>query len=117
MLKIAIIGAGARGWSLARNLALHPDRATLWAVADPVAAHREAFAREHDIPPERRFETHAELLRQCRGLDGVIIACPVSAHVEPACDCLEAGVAVFLEKPMALDLGGARRIVQVAERT
>lgn len=117
MLKIGLVGAGARGWSLGQSVAEQTERACMWAVADPAVAHGRAFAREHAIEPERCFETHTELLRRCPGLDGVLITTTVSSHAAIACDCLEAGVAVFLDKPMAPSLAEAERIVRTAERT
>ena len=117
MLNIAVIGAGARGWSLANRVAANVERARLSAVADPVAPHRNAFAEEHSIPCERRFATHAELLAACPDLDGVLITTPVSSHARVACDCLEARLPVFLDKPMATTLADARRIARTAERT
>lgn len=115
--SLALIGAGARGWGLARLAAHHAERACISAVADPVEAHRQAFAAEFSVPQEQCFETHTDLLRGCGNLDGVFVTSPVSSHAEVACDCLEAGVPVFLEKPMALNAVEAGRIVQTAQRT
>ena len=114
---LALIGAGARGWGLARRAVQDRRRALMSAVSDPAAGHREAFASEFSIPQHRVFESHTDLLRNCRDLDGVFVASSVSSHAQIACDCLEAGVPVFLEKPMALDLEQARRIVGAAHRT
>ena len=86
------------------------------AVSDPMAAHRDAFAKGFSIPADRVFENHEDLLRHCRDLDGVFIASSVPSHAHAACDCLAAGVPVFLEKPMALNLGEARQIAQTADR-
>lgn len=116
-LKLALIGAGSRGWSLAK-LAVEDDaRACFRAIVDPIAGHREAFAEAFSIPSERSFANHAELLAHCRDLDGVLLASSVAAHLQAACDCLEAGVPVFLEKPMALNLDDARKIADTAQRT
>jgi len=115
--SLALIGAGARGWGLARLAAQQAARVRVSAVADPVPSRREAFAEGFCLPRERCFETHRELLRHCSDLEGVLIASPVFAHAQAACDCLEAGVPVFLEKPMALNVAEARPIVQSAERT
>jgi len=108
-LCLALVGAGARGWGLARLAVQDDRRARLRAVADPIAGRREAFAEEFSIPRERCFPTHADMLRRCADLDGVILASSVAAHAEAACDCLEAGIPVFLEKPMALDLRSPRK--------
>lgn len=117
MQRIAIIGAGARGWSLARRVALYADRAEVSAVVEPAPEHREAFGAQYAIPPERCHETHNLLLERSRDLGGAIITSPVSSHARIACDCLEAGVPTFLDKPMARDLPEARAIARTAERT
>lgn len=115
--RLTVVGAGGRGWNLAKLAARHPDRAEIWAVADPAEPHRTAFADEFSIAPDRCFEAHQELLSKCLDLDGIFVTTPVSSHAEVACDCLEAHVPVFLEKPMALNVPEAGRIVQTAERT
>jgi len=117
MLNIALIGAGSRGWRLARTAAEQSSRARMFAVVDPVASHCEAFAAEFSLPKDKCFDTHAEFLRQCPDVDGAIVASSVASHAAIACDCLNAGVPIFLEKPMALDLDQARSIVQTAEQS
>ena len=47
-------------------------------------------------------------------IDAVSIVTQWHQHVEPACDALEAGKHVFLEKPMAMDLEECRRILDAA---
>ena len=116
-LHLALVGAGARGWGLSRLAVQDDRRARFRAVADPIAARREAFAEEFSIPQERCFPTHAEMLRRCDDVDGVMLTSSVASHVQIACDCLEAGVPLFLEKPMALNLPEAKRIVETAQRT
>lgn len=49
------------------------------------------------------------------GFDGVIIAVPPRYHVEQAIEFLKRGYYVLLEKPMAHDLEGARKIFEVAK--
>lgn len=49
-------------------------------------------------------------------LDGVIIATQSASHAEVALPYIKAGIATFIEKPMATTLGDARRIRDAAER-
>ena len=49
-------------------------------------------------------------------LDGVMIATPPALHAEMAAAALEAGKAVFIEKPVTLDLAEARALYAEAER-
>ena len=49
-------------------------------------------------------------------LDAVIIANPNALHVDTAITCLEAGVAVLLEKPVAVDYSQSLRLVDSVRR-
>jgi scyllo-inositol 2-dehydrogenase (NADP+) len=53
-------------------------------------------------------------MQENQSLDAVLIATPTSMHLEPALRALDAGVHVMLEKPMALDLAGSRRLADLA---
>jgi predicted dehydrogenase len=53
-----------------------------------------------------------ELLEQ--ELDGVVIATPSALHAEQAIAALEGGLAVFCQKPLALDAASAQRVVDAA---
>lgn len=53
-----------------------------------------------------------ELLEQ--ELDGVVIATPSALHAEQAIAALECGLAVFCQKPLALDAASAQRVVDAA---
>ena len=57
----------------------------------------------------------SELLR--RDLDGVLIASPSITHADLALPYIEAGVGVFIEKPMATTVADARRIYDAAMRS
>jgi predicted dehydrogenase len=47
-------------------------------------------------------------------LDGVVIATPTELHAEQTLAALERGLAVFCQKPLALDAAAARRVVDAA---
>jgi len=47
-------------------------------------------------------------------LDGVVIATPSALHAEQAIAALDRGLAVFCQKPLALDAPAARRVVDAA---
>jgi predicted dehydrogenase len=50
-------------------------------------------------------------------LDGVFLTTPDDLHEEPAIDFLAAGVAVFVEKPLAITTAGCDRVLETARRT
>lgn len=49
--------------------------------------------------------------------DLAVIATYTDTHVDYACDAMEAGAHVFVEKPLAITVEDARRVVEVATRT
>ena len=53
-------------------------------------------------------------LEDMRGLDGVVIATPSALHAEQSIAALEAGAAVFCQKPLGRDAVEAARVVQAA---
>jgi predicted dehydrogenase len=68
------------------------------AVADPTVAGA--------------FDSLEELL--AAELDGIVIATPSGLHAEQAIAALERGLAVFCQKPLAMDAPSARRVVDTA---
>ncbi len=60
------------------------------------------------------YDDYRELLADCR--IQAVIATPNALHVEHAVAALAAGKHVFLEKPMATDAEGCRRIIAARDR-
>ena len=50
------------------------------------------------------------------GLDGVVVATPSALHAEQSIRALDAGVAVFCQKPLGRDAAEAARVVDAARR-
>lgn len=105
-----IIGPGRIARKFAADLALLPN-ARLYAVGSRSAERAAEFAREYSIP--NHFDSY-EALADCPGLDLVYIATPHSGHCEAAILCLERGLAVLCEKPLALNLAEAQRMAASA---
>jgi predicted dehydrogenase len=61
------------------------------------------------------FTNHRELLDELRP-DVVHVCTPHDQHVPVAIDCLEAGVNVLLEKPVAATVRDAERLIEAARR-
>jgi predicted dehydrogenase len=55
----------------------------------------------------------AELLK-C-DVDGVVIATPNSCHAQQALECLERGIPVFCQKPLAISAAESKRVVAAAQ--
>ncbi|UJB39845.1 Gfo/Idh/MocA family protein [Streptomyces sp. A1-5] len=111
-LRLAVVGLGMRG-TLGRHIADGRLPAKVVAVCDPVAARRE---RSRELYPEAaRYADHHQLL--AAGPDGVILTTPDDTHEELAVAFLEAGVAVFVDKPLAITTAGCDRVLDAARRT
>ncbi|MBX3010398.1 MAG: Gfo/Idh/MocA family oxidoreductase [Caldilineaceae bacterium] len=112
-LRIGVIGAGGRGGLAAYA---HQPEAGARIVAccdmdDAVLARcRERYG--NDILTTHEYRT---LLEQ--DLDAVFVATPDFWHEEHGIAALEAGKAVYLEKPLAITIPGCDRILATAVRT
>jgi scyllo-inositol 2-dehydrogenase (NADP+) len=109
MLGVGIIGFGRIGaehstW-ITRSTACRVE-----AVFDPTPA-RQAQASDRNFRTVAAFQNIIDDNR----VDAVLIATPTAMHVEPALAALAAGKHVMVEKPMAMDLPQARRMVDAAK--
>ncbi|MFZ4695831.1 MAG: Gfo/Idh/MocA family protein, partial [Verrucomicrobiia bacterium] len=110
-LRIGFIGFGARG-NLVEQ-AHCPDLGTrVAALAEPNEGVHARFRQEvgQDAWITRDY---MELLARPE-LDAVVIVTPDFLHEEHAVAALEAGKAVYLEKPMAITVEGCDRILRAA---
>lgn len=87
------------------------EGANLFAVGSRSMERAQAFADEHGV--NHAFGSYEELL-ECPGLDVVYIASPHTGHCEHTLMCLERGIAVLCEKPIAVNAAEARRMVDTA---
>ncbi|MER6946651.1 Gfo/Idh/MocA family oxidoreductase [Nonomuraea sp. NPDC000554] len=112
-LRIGVIGLGLRT-SLA--LAAHrPGRGSAVVAlcdSDPAALKSQAMRFEAEF----LTEDYRELLTR-DDLDAVIVMTPDDTHERIAIDCLEAGKAVYLEKPLAITVEGCDAVLEAARRT
>ena len=105
--SIAVFGAGLIG---RRHIEQAIAQATLCAIVDPTDAARD-LAASLDVA---YFETPSDCLAACRP-DGVVIATPNQMHANHALLCIDAGLPVLIEKPLADTLEAADKIVAASE--
>ena len=106
-LQIAVVGAGAIGRVHIRVVQAS-QQCVLSAIVDPTEAARQ-MAQARGVT---HFENHTQLLQEAQP-DGVILATPNAMHVTQALQCIEAGVAVLVEKPIAHTVAEAIQLVKV----
>src|SRR5579859_7102386 len=115
-VSVVVIGAGERGSGYARWAARHPDRASVVAVAEPREVRRARFAAEHGVAERDAVADWRQLASRGRLADAVLICTQDRMHVEPAEAFAALGYQILLEKPMAPDQAGCRRIVAAVEK-
>jgi predicted dehydrogenase len=108
---IAVIGAGAIGRTHIDRIA-RSDNLQLAAIADPTDAGC-ALAQSLNVP---WFADYRAMLDSAKPR-GAVVATPNSTHISMAVDCLERGVAVLVEKPVADTVAEAQVLVDAQART
>jgi len=104
MIRLGCLGYGAWGRNLARVAASTPG-ATLVALAE-LDADKRAQAADR-LPGTEIVARHEEVLEREIGTSAV-------THTDLALATIAAGKHVFVEKPLALDVAGAKSVVQSA---
>jgi predicted dehydrogenase len=106
-VTVAVVGSG--GWG--RNIVRTFDHlGVLSAIADVDPSAIEAAAAL--VPGVPTFGTLEDVL--ATDVAAVAIATPAPTHADLAVDALRAGKDVFVEKPLALTVDDAERVVRVA---
>jgi myo-inositol 2-dehydrogenase / D-chiro-inositol 1-dehydrogenase len=135
-LKVALIGCGARGAGAAAQALATAGSVQLWAMADLFSdrlditlaalckgqdARYDADAHQGlsgkiDVPPERRF-LGFDAYRQAidSGVDVVLLTTPPHFRPMQFEYAAQQGKHVFMEKPVAVDAPGIRRVLAAAE--
>ena len=106
-VRVGVVGMGIRGQMYA-TAAAGLAGAELVGVCDVAEERRQAAAGQFSVPAFADTET---LCGQARP-DAVVVATPDFAHVEPALAAARAGAHLLIEKPLAMDLPGARRVTE-----
>lgn len=107
--QVAVFGCGYWGRNLVRNL---HAMGNLAMVCDPNPSAREAAGKlAPDVPV---FPDYAAAIGEGR-IAAVMLATPAATHAELGLACLRAGKHLFVEKPLALEVGDAERLVAAAE--
>jgi myo-inositol 2-dehydrogenase/D-chiro-inositol 1-dehydrogenase len=107
-MHIGVAGVGRIGSFHARTAAAHPGVAAT-SVFDVDRARAESVAQSCGAHVASSLDT---LLS---GVDALVIATPTSTHVDLIRRALDAGMPVFCEKPIALDLAATRAVVDLVE--
>ena len=118
-VRMAVIGCGNMGRHHLRNILQQTDTTEIVVLCDPAPAAIEEsaklFAEAEQAMPA--VEPDLQKLLADYDVDAVFIVTPHALHHDQAKACLEAGVDVLLEKPMAMNAVEARSLIKVHDET
>ena len=108
-IRVGVIGVGQLGQHHARIYGSLPD-VRLVGVSDLDPRRGEEIGQKYRV---ESFEDYHELLSR---VQAVTVAVPTSLHGEVVNDCLEQGIHVLVEKPIAATLEEGRGMVERARK-
>jgi phthalate 4,5-cis-dihydrodiol dehydrogenase len=110
-MRLGLAGLGVASMLAVPDIARHPH-VEIRAGADPRQVARDAFAAEFQAP------TYESIEAMCADtdLDAIHILTPNRVHAEHAIVAAEHGKQVILDKPLAVSLEEADRVIAAVER-
>ncbi len=117
MARREIVGVGLVGSQFISTIHAeslrHVPQADVRAVMSPTAGHARDFAAKYGIP--HHFQDLDALLAR-DDIDLVVVGAPNFAHCDITVRAAQAGKHVVVEKPFALNLAEADRMIEACER-
>ena len=116
-VKVGLIGCGQRGTMIAK-LFRENGYCEIAGAADYFQEHAAGVATEHQLEDDRVFSglQCAEKMIAKGGLDAVAIISPPYFHPMQAKAAVDAGLNVYLAKPIAVDVPGCLSVKDLAAR-
>jgi predicted dehydrogenase len=121
MFKIAIIGTGNISRFHCEGYLAFPERCHITALCDIVPEKAKAQQEKYHLSGALLFDSAAALLDAVKAktisLDLVSICTPPFCHADLTIKCLEAGLNVLVEKPMAASLAECDAMIAAAKKS
>lgn len=114
-MRYALIGCGRISTNHIK--AAVNNKLEIVAVCDIVTDHMEELLARHGLEKKegiKRYTDYKEMLRE-NEIDLISIATESGSHAEIALYCIDKGIHVIIEKPIAMSLSDADRIVALSE--
>jgi predicted dehydrogenase len=114
-VRVVQVGVGFWGWSWVQVAAESPA-VELAGIVEPNAESRRRACERYGIEPENCFETLDAAVRKLSP-EAALVIVGAERHAEVTTRALESGLHCLVEKPIALTMGEARRMVKAAARS
>ncbi|WP_408640119.1 ROK family protein [Cutibacterium equinum] len=115
-MRVGIVGVGARS-RLALNAELEGNDGVVTAVCEPHHLARKRVADRLGKDPDSITITSDVAGLIASGIDVAFVTSPDDTHAEVTCQLLEAGIPVYLEKPLAITMDLATKVLTTAYQT
>ena len=115
-MRYALIGCGRISTNHIK--AAVNNKLEIVAVCDIIPGHMDAVLDKHGLKDDatiKRYTDYKKLVDELKP-ELVSIATESGLHGEIAIYCIERGVNVIIEKPMAMSLAEADKIIELAEK-
>ncbi len=115
-MKYALIGCGRIATNHVK--AVLNNGLEFVAACDIDLSAIETLLAKHDLQNDtsiKRYEDYKEMIAKHPDLELVAIATSSGAHAEIALYCIENGINVIIEKPMAMSIDDAEKIIKLSQ--
>ena len=120
-VQTAFIGCGDMGRNHIRSMLRQLDTTHITVVCEPSQAAYDKtiglFKQENLEPPPNQPDLERLLVEHGNRLDAVFIVTPHANHHNQVKSCMEAGLDVLVEKPMVMNAGEAKSLIETRDRT
>ena len=114
MLNVAIVGTGGISNAHISGLLEFPERCRIVALCDIYPEKAEASKKKFNLDC-RVFSSHTDMLASDLKIDVVHVCTPPYVHASISIDCMNKGINVLCEKPMAASLEECDRMLKAKE--
>lgn len=111
-VRVGVIGVGGLACSIHLPILSSLEEVELVALCDWVETRAQEACRRFAVP--KMYLSHITMLQEEK-LDAVFVLTQPDMLFRPALDCLNAGLAVFMEKPMGITLFQANTLKRLAD--
>ncbi|HIX55841.1 MAG TPA: Gfo/Idh/MocA family oxidoreductase, partial [Candidatus Sphingobacterium stercoripullorum] len=123
IIKIALIGCGGRGTGAVFDAYASGQTVQLVAMADVFQENldktyktiKAKFGNKIDVPESRRYVGLEAYKSAIADADVVILTTPPGFRPDHFQEAVKAGKHVFMEKPVAVDVPGIRKVLDAAK--